>query len=78
MDYYPAYTRKDLDDEIARRHIEGIDKPPTDGWCELTDSKVVPGRTMEDWLDATPVELLDGPLVLWFGDDDDEFAEERG
>lgn len=75
--YYAAYAAKPLDDEIARRRIEGVDQPPTDGWCELTDRKFVPGRTMEEWCDATPVELLDGPLVIHFGDYDDEFEEDR-
>lgn len=63
-----AYRSKSAEDELARRAVEAASKPPMDG----AERPIVPlSRTMDEWLEATEVELLDGPLV--FGDDDEEF-----
>lgn len=61
-----AYLAKDANDEVARRRIEGTTVPPLGG----DDRPVIQmSRTMDEWCDATAIELLDGPLVFGFDDD---------
>lgn len=67
---------KHVDDEIARRKIEGTWARPTDGWREFAELSQVPARTMEEWCDASALELLDGPAVISFADQADGGSEE--
>jgi|EndMetStandDraft_2_1072991.scaffolds.fasta_scaffold03078_4 hypothetical protein len=63
-----AYLAKDADDEIARRAVEGAGRPPLDAF----ETPVVPvSRTMEDWCDASAIELIDGPDAFTFDDGED-------
>lgn len=63
-----AYLAKDVDDECARRAVESTRLPPLDA----ADHAVIAiSRTMDEWLEATDIELLDGPLVFSWDDEDD-------
>lgn len=61
----PRYLTLDhADDELARRAVESGARVEDPFDAMLGRSTI--GRTMEQWMQADEVDLIDGPVVLGF------------
>lgn len=61
----------DADDEAARLAVERTGRLQP-AWDEYLGREAIPrSRTMDEWCDADAIDLMDGPDVFCWDDDED-------